>query len=246
MENFKHILFDEVFVFGCINSTIAKSQKLLKEEQANGNFLVVSRSQKSGHGRNKNAWFSPDGGIYMSANLLGLSPDPALTLFMGISIHKAIAESFPYIKKDLHIKWPNDLYLDGKKICGILSQHLPKYRYHSFGIGINTNIDEFPDNLKNIAISLFDSLHFQIDNKKLITKIFDIFSHDFPKFIENGLDLEYYNKFSLLKDKEVTIDTDFAVYSGVCRGINKNGAIVLQLPSKMNQPFFGGSIVDWK
>jgi len=245
MDSFKHILFDEVYAFGSINSTMSRSLKMIKEEQVTGNFLVVSQSQNSGRGRNANGWFSPDGGIYLSANLFGLNPDSTLTLFIGICIHKALLDCFPYLQKELQIKWPNDIYLDGLKLCGILSQHHPKYRYHSIGVGMNTNIEDFPENLKEIAISLSDCLHFQINNKKITSKIFDYFSEDFPEYVEKGLDFDYYNQYSLLKNYQVTIDTDFAKYTGLCKGINKSGAIILQLPSKLIQPFFAGSIIGW-
>lgn len=246
MEEFKHILFDEVYTYGNINSTMARSLKMIKDQQVQGNFLVVADSQSTGKGRNTNSWYSPSGGVYMSANFYGLIVESSLTLFVGTCIHKAILDSFPYLKDDLFIKWPNDIYLENLKICGVLSHHQAQHRYHSIGIGLNTNIDDFPKDLQDRATSLLNCLFFQIDNKKLIGKIFDLFSTDFPLFAENGLDYEYFNKYSFLSSKQITLDTDFAQYSGVCRGINKNGALLIQLPSKMVQPFYAGSVVEWE
>ncbi|MFO7896392.1 MAG: biotin--[acetyl-CoA-carboxylase] ligase [Candidatus Cloacimonadales bacterium] len=246
MTDFEHKLFDEVYTLGKINSTVARSLKMIKQAEANGNFLVISDEQMAGHGRNKKSWFSPDGGIYMSANLYGLIVEPSLTLFVGICIHKALLDSFPYLKNDLHIKWPNDIYLDNLKLGGILTVHQPRQRYHSIGIGLNTNIDEFPAELQATATSLLCCLHFQIDNQKLIDKIFDHFMQDFPDYIEHGLDQQYYNQYSFLAGKEVVLDSGFDHYQGICKGINKNGALVLQLPSKMIQPFYAGSIISWQ
>lgn len=246
MTEFKHNFFDEVYTLGRVNSTVSRSLKMIKQAEANGNFLLIAEQQASGQGRNNQSWYSPDGGIYMSANLYGLIVESSLTLFMGICIHKALLESFPYLDKELQIKWPNDIYLDNLKLGGILSVHQPRHRYHSIGIGINTNIDEFPPKLQEIATSLFCCLHFQIDNQKLIEKIFDRFMLDFPEYIENGLDQHYFNKYSLLAGKEIVLDSGFEHYQGICKGINKNGAILLQLPSKMIQPFYAGSIISWK
>ena len=169
-----------------------------------------------------------------------------LTLFVGICLHKAILTCFPELKQDLKIKWPNDIYLENRKICGILSHNLSNHRYHSIGIGINTNIEEFPKDLEDLATSLFNTLHFQIDNKKLIKTIFDIFSANFPKYVENGIDYNYFNKHSFLEGKKIILDTDFAQYKGNCRGINKNGAILIALKSGMVQPFYVGSIIAWE
>ena len=246
MDSFKHILFDEIYTFDNINSTMAKSLKLIKEQQANGNFLVVSKTQSSGKGRNKNGWFSADGGIYMSANFYGLIVESNLTLFVGNCIHKAIVDCFPCLKEDLQIKWPNDIYLENKKICGILSSHQPKHRYHSIGIGLNTNIDEFPQELEKTATSLLNSLHYQIDNKEITQKIFDYFSSDFPKYIEDGLEYKYFNDNSFLANKYIVLDTDFAQYEGKCIGINSKGALLIKLKSGMIQPFYAGSVVSWK
>jgi len=245
MEDFQHPLFDEIYYFVKIESTNLKAKKLIKNGIARGNFLVISRVQFGGIGRNRNLWFSPDGGIWMTASLYGLTVSYNFTIFTGICILKALTLLFPEIKSNLKIKWPNDIYLSNKKLCGILSSNLQAEKYHLLGIGLNSNICEMPLELDDIATSLKKELDHNIDNKVLVTKIFDNFASYLPDFIEGKLDVKYYNEHSLLKGRTIELDTDFAKFTGIAKGINKSGALLIELKSGMIQPFYAGTVISW-
>jgi BirA family biotin operon repressor/biotin-[acetyl-CoA-carboxylase] ligase len=245
MKDFQHPLFDEIYSFDKIESTNLKAKKLIKDGTARGNFLVISRIQSGGKGRNRNLWFSPDGGIWMTAALYGLVVSSNFTIFTGICIHKAITELFPEIKSNLKIKWPNDIFLNNKKLCGILSSNLQAEKYHLLGIGLNSNVCEIPLELNDIAISLRKELDHNIDNKVLVTKIFNNFASNLPDFIEGKLDMKYYNEHSLLKGRTIELDTDFDKFSGIAKGINKSGALLIELKPGMIQPFYAGTVVSW-
>jgi BirA family biotin operon repressor/biotin-[acetyl-CoA-carboxylase] ligase len=245
MKDFQHPLFDEIYCFDKIESTNLKAKKLIRTGEARGNFLVISRIQSGGIGRNRNLWFSPDGGIWMSVGLYGLTVSSNLTIFTGICIHKALTELFPEIKSNLKIKWPNDIYLNNKKLCGILSSNLQAEKYHLLGIGLNSNVCEIPLELKDIAISLRKELDYNIDNKVLVSKIFNNFASDLPDFIEGKLDVKYYNEHSLLKGRNIELDTDFDKFSGIAKGINKSGALLIELKPGMIQPFYAGTVISW-
>ncbi len=245
MKDFQHPLFDEIYSFDKIESTNLKAKKLIKTGEARGNFLVISRTQSGGIGRNRNLWFSPDGGIWMTVCLYGLIVSSNFTIFTGICIHKAITELFPEIKSNLKIKWPNDIFLNNKKLCGILSSNLQAEKYHLLGIGLNSNVCEIPLELKDIAISLRKELDHNIDNKVLVTKIFNNFASNLPDFIEGKLDMKYYNEHSLLKGRTIELDTDFDKFSGIAKGINKSGALLIELKPGMIQPFYAGTVISW-
>jgi BirA family biotin operon repressor/biotin-[acetyl-CoA-carboxylase] ligase len=245
MKDFQHPLFDEIYSFDKIESTNSKAKKLIKTGEARGNFLVISHIQSGGIGRNRNLWFSPDGGIWMTAALYGLTVSSSFSIFTGICIHKAITELFPEIKSKLKIKWPNDIYLNNKKLCGILSSNLQAEKYHLLGIGLNSNVCEIPLELNDIAISLRKELNHNIDNKVLVTKIFDNFASYLPDFIEGELDVKYYNEHSLLKGRIIELDTDFDKFTGIAKGINKSGALLIELKPGMIQPFYAGTVVSW-
>ena len=246
MKDFQHLLFDEIYYFDKIESTNLKAKKLIKDGTARGNFLVISRIQSGGIGRNRNRWTSPDGGIWMTVGLYGLSVESSLTIFASICIHKALTELLPEIKSNLKIKWPNDIYLNNKKLCGILSSNLQAEKYHLLGIGLNSNVCEIPLELDDIAISLRKELDHDIDNKVLVTKIFDNFATDLPDFIEEKLDVRYYSEHSLLKGRSIELDTDFDKFNGIAKGINKSGALLIELKPGMIQPFYAGTVISWK
>jgi len=76
-------------------------------------------------------------------------------------------------------------------------------------------------------------------------RIFDRIREELPAFIEDALDLDYYNKNSLLIHRNIELDTDFDKFSGESLGINKSGALILKLDSGMIQPFYSGTITSW-
>ena len=242
MKDFTHPLFDEIIFKNKTGSTNKLAEKLIKNKEVAGNILCIARTQTGGLGRKHNVWFSPEGGIWMSAGIYGLSVESSLTIFTGICIHKALIELFPQISNDLKIKWPNDIYLNDKKLCGVLTTHLGAHKYHIIGIGINTNFSEFPDELKNTSTATLQYLKNEIDNTLLIQKIFDIFAANLPDFIEYKLDVSYFNKHSLLKGKNAELDTDFDKFTGLVKGINKTGALLMELKSGMIQPFYAGTV----
>ncbi len=245
MKNFKHSLFDEIVYFSKLSSTNKYAEKLIKTGEAQGNFLVIANEQSSGIGRKENSWFSPAGGIWITAAIYGLSVESNFTIFTGICIHQALTKLFPEMKNKLKIKWPNDIYLHDKKLCGILSNHLAAVNYHLLGIGMNTTINKFPNDLVDTATSLQIELKTDINNTEIMKKIFDIFSKNLPDFIEGNIDVKYFKRNSLLLNKRVKLDTDFDKFDGIAKGINKNGALLVELKPGMIQPFYAGTIVSW-
>jgi len=242
MKDFQHPFFDEIIFKHKTNSTNKLAEKLVKNKDIAGNFLCIAEQQTGGIGRKQNKWFSPEGGIWITVGIYGLSVESSLTIFAGICIHKALIELFPQMESDLKIKWPNDIFLNGKKLCGILSLHLSAQKYHIIGIGINTNFTEFPQELEAFSISTEQYLKTEIDNAILMQKFFDIFASELPEFIENKLETKYFNQYSLLRGKQVELNTDFDRFSGISKGINKNGALLLKLKSGMIQPFYAGTV----
>jgi len=251
MDKFNHPLFDEVFYSRSLPSTNKKAETLIRSGSDPGNFLVFSDLQTGGIGRKDNIWYSPPEGIWMTVALYSLPFKSGLTIFTGICIHKAILD---YLTTDLRleipsdclkIKWPNDIYWKDKKVCGILSNYLDNWKYHIIGVGINTNNNEFPPQLKDTAAALKSIYKHNIDNQILMKRIFDRIREELPAFIEDALDLDYYNKNSLLIHRNIELDTDFDKFSGESLGINKSGALILKLDSGMIQPFYSGTITSW-
>jgi len=122
--------------------------------------LVVAEAQSAGHGRLSRRWFSPYGkGIWCSVILYPkINPVevPPITMLASVAIAQAIRE---VVGVKAGIKWPNDIHLKGKKVCGILTEmgaEMERVRYLVLGIGLNVNIEseDFPSTLREVATSL--------------------------------------------------------------------------------------------
>ncbi|MDA3814064.1 MAG: biotin--[acetyl-CoA-carboxylase] ligase [Candidatus Cloacimonetes bacterium] len=245
MKNFKHPLFDEVLHFNKVSSTSSKAERLINSNTTQGNFLCLAGEQSSGKGRGNNSWFAPAGGLWLTAALYRFDFKSNITIFTGICIHKTLSELFPAIAEKLKIKWPNDIYLSDKKICGILTSNLSNKRYHLIGIGMNTNVIGLDEEMSPNATSLQIELGKAVDNEKVLTSIFNNFASALPGFVEEELDEKYFNQHSLLKGLHIELDTDYDTFRGKAKGIDKNGALLIELKSGMIQPFYAGSVISW-
>jgi BirA family biotin operon repressor/biotin-[acetyl-CoA-carboxylase] ligase len=141
-----------------IGSTNSAAMDAAREGAPEGSIFLAEQ-QTAGRGRGANQWHSPQSaGIYCSVVLRpALPPSEALlfSLAAGLAVRSAIQEIDSRVQPDL--KWPNDALLDGKKVCGILTEmnaEATRVRYIVVGIGINVNQTGFPDDLQALAISL--------------------------------------------------------------------------------------------
>ena len=138
------------------------TNNLALEAAANGvpeGSVFLAEHQTAGRGRGSNQWHSAEStGIYLSVVLRPALP-PAdvlvLSLAAGLAVHSAVQDVNPQLVPDL--KWPNDLLINGRKFCGILTEmsaEATRVRHIVVGIGINVNQTRFPDDLQQTATSL--------------------------------------------------------------------------------------------
>lgn len=152
---------------------VSSTNKIAKKIKNPKDWLVIqAEEQKAGYGRKKDYWFSPKGGLYFSVILPKSTIEDLqiLTILAAFVTAKAIKENF---KLEPMIKLPNDVYLNKKKIGGILTETVvgEDVKFSIMGIGLNTNIDKFPKDLENIATSLKIELGKKVNNDKLIKQI---------------------------------------------------------------------------
>jgi len=244
MRDFQHPLLDEVVFIDKTNSTMAIAEKKIRDQDCLGNFAVITAEQSRGKGRSTNIWHSPRGGLWLSLALYQLPERSTLTILVGIAIHQSLLLLYPELSGRVSIKWPNDIYIDDKKVAGILTTYLSHQKYHIIGIGINTNFTDLPDEIRYSATSLQLTLFQEVSNVELLKVLIDCLAKQLPDFIAHGLDpfLTYYSENSFLNNKSISIQTEFSTFSGICRGITKDGAILIELAPHMIQPFYAGSI----
>lgn len=134
--------------------------------------VVLAETQTLGKGRKGSAWYSPKGGLYFSVILPKSQIDDlqTLTILAAFIVAKLVKENFG---AEPLIKLPNDVLLNGKKICGILTENVigKNIRFSVMGIGLNTNVEKFPKDLEGIATSLKIETGKEVDNREILVQI---------------------------------------------------------------------------
>lgn len=198
-----------ITIFDELDST----NSYLKKLGSNGekeNQLVIALSQTGGRGRMGRSFYSPNGtGIYFSLLLhpeISVEKSLLLTVMAAVSVAETVMK---YNSNDVKIKWVNDIYIDGKKVCGILTEGAINSHkmldYAVVGIGINVIAPEngFPDNIKDIATAIFPGNTEDNIKEKIVM---DVVNRFFDMY--NGVDTNFvkrYKKYSYLTGKEVNI-----------------------------------------
>ena len=229
---------------------IAKEKALRKAEGINEGTVIIAERQSAGRGRLGRRWFSPTGGIWLSIILYPqLSPSyiPRITLMTAAAIVKTI-ERCAQIKAQ--IKWPNDILINEKKVCGILTEmsaELDMINWVVVGIGINVNVDhwEFPEDIQEKTISLKEFLGKEISRVRLA----QIFLEEFEKYYERLKRREFY---SILKEwksyshtlgKKIRIDIGEQVIVGEAIDINEEGALIIRKEDEELIEIISGTII---
>ena len=207
--------------------------KRLAKEGASEGTLALAEFQSAGRGRLGRSWEVPEGTSVMMSILLRpkFEPQyaPILTLVMGMAVAKAVKN----LGFDVSIKWPNDVVVSHKKICGILTEmgvRDGKIDYAVIGVGINVNIREFPEEMADKATSLYLESGKEFDRSQIPGLVMEAFEEYYEKFAAtcdlSGLKEEYesilanYNQPVRVLAKEP--------YEGVARGITDGGELLVE------------------
>ena len=234
--------------FDTTDSTNIQARRLAEAHAPHGT-LVVSDRQDGGKGRRGRSWASPSGvGIWMSLILRPeIAPSSAsmLTLAAALAVREGIQEETGLSPL---IKWPNDLVLNGKKICGILTEmstELMEIQYVITGIGINVNQREFPPEIRDTATSLSLEAGRSFRRSSLIAAILKAFEKDYAAFLKTGdlsLLLEEYNACLVNRGKEVCILDPSGEYRAVAEGIDESGSLLVTLPDGTRREIISGEV----
>ena len=199
----------EIIYFEVTDSTNIQAKRLAEEGAPHGTLIVAGR-QESGRGRRGRFWESPEGsGIFMT---IVLRPDfypgqaSMLTIVAAMAVAKAIRTS---LSLPAQIKWPNDIILNGKKICGILTEmntDIDTIHYVVIGIGINVSNESFEGEAAAIATSLFRESG----------------AEDLSEIQEE------YNDYLVNKDRQVRILDPKEPFCGTAKGIAENGELIVE------------------
>lgn len=212
------------------DSTNRVAKELAVKGAAEGT-LVVAKRQNGGKGRLGRSFFSPEGGIYMSRILRPAIPaDRALliTTCAAVAVARAI-ERVCNVKAG--IKWVNDIFVDGKKVCGILAEaglnpnsSIPDYVV--LGIGINVKKQQVPEELRHI-VGCLENLGQPVLKEDLIAAVWEEFDELYQK-LSTAVFMEEYKERSVLLGREVTVLAAEGDYRAVVTDINQEGHLVIE------------------
>jgi len=199
--------------------------------------VVIAETQTKGRGRLGREWVSPAGGLWFSVILrpkLRSAEAVKLTFVAGLAVAKVLREMF-----DLRVetKWPNDVLVGGRKICGILTEMNTTGETVNFvvvGIGVNTNFDVgkvFPEELKKVATSLENELGQKVQLEKLFRGLLERLENLYELFIREGFNpvLEEWKNYASFLGRQVEITSPTEKLSGLALGVDHNGMLVLRL-----------------
>lgn len=220
----------KILHFKSLTSTQDKAKEFAKKGLSN--LVIVADAQTRGRGRFKRKWYSEKGGLWMS--ILVKPSNTSNLQYLTFAAAVAVVKSIKKIANlKTNIKWPNDVHYKGKKLCGILTEGIfGNENYVIVGIGLNVNQTSFPNEIKNIVISL-KMIRKKIFDKKIFLKnIIEKFSIFYEKsYNKNKFDeiLKIWKKFSDTINKSVTVITKTKKLDGKVIDIDKDCNLLLKL-----------------
>lgn len=219
-----------------VDSTNAVAHTLVAEGAPEGT-LVFAEKQTAGRGRMGRKWHSPKGkGIWMSLVLkpaIPLSFAPQLTLLIAVALSRAISS---FLSLEVGIKWPNDLLIGGRKVCGILlesSAENESLQHVIVGMGIDANLqqDDYPDDLHKVATSLAIESVQQVDRTELMCHLMKEIEQLYLLYLDKGFApiKLLWEALTISLGRPIRCQTSQGVFEGIAEGIDDAGALLLRL-----------------
>ena len=199
--------------------------------------VVVAETQTAGRGRLGREWVSPKGGLWFSVILKPkLKPAEAVGLVFvaGLAVAEALRELYAV---QVETKWPNDVLLKGRKVCGILSEMSTvdeKVNYVTVGVGVNANFDvekAFPEELRANATSLENELGRKVKLEELFKALLEKLENVYELFLKEGFApvLGKWKTYAGFLGSQVEVTSGTEKWVGLASDVGNDGALVMKL-----------------
>lgn len=212
----------------------------LAREGCPANTVVIAERQQLGRGRLQRQWASEGGGLYFT---IIIRPDVPITqasmfnLAAAVDMTKVLRTKYSI---DASVKWPNDILVGEKKICGILSQlESEGGNIDSMAIGIGLNVNNSPAIEVPTATSLSELTGKSLARKEILSSFLDLFEARVTSF-DAGKLIEEWRLFNCTIGKKVSITTVNDTFSGTAIDIDDQGGLILQCPDSTRQIIMHG------
>ena len=234
-------------VFKCVDSTNIRLRELAESGTPEGT-AVIAGEQTKGRGRLGRSFFSPsDTGLYMSL-LLRTSIPAQEAVLITTAAAVAVAEAIEEVSgTSCGIKWVNDVYINGRKVCGILTEASMSLEnggleYAVLGIGINAYEPEggFPEEIKNTAGAIFDSPAHDARNR-LAGEVLRRFM-SYYRFLEDRLFLEGYRKRLIWRGERINVISGKTAYSCILEDIDESCRLLVRTDDGEQKTILSGEI----
>jgi len=236
----------QIHLFEEVSSTQDILRTLIVSGSPEGT-IVISETQTEGRGQLGREWISPEGGLWFSIALIppfGPEVAPQITLLAAFSIVQAISD---IVGLSAMIKWPNDIFINGKKVAGILgemSSHRVAIRYIALGIGINVNI--LLEKLPPYATSLQNEAQRKIPLEELLASILNHFENNYRIFKESK-DMspfqEKINEMLLYRGEMVKVTSLQEIIQGTVVGVYQDGRLIINTVAEQKMLSSGEIVV---
>lgn len=225
----------ELYLFKEVMSTNTVA-KFLSENDVNNGTVIISEKQSGAKGRLGKSWESPLGGIWLSLVVkpnVDHSKIPMITLATGVAVVKTLERIGI---ENAEIKWPNDVMINDKKVCGILTEAITKFNSIEsviIGVGIDANFDVniLSEELQEGTTTLDIELGHRVNENEIIRFFLEEFERIGILFEEGGFEriLKEWRKYSYSIGKIVEVREPFSKsYDGYVLGISREGALVVE------------------
>lgn len=225
-------LGSKIYYYTVTGSTNEDAKKLAQDGVPHGTLVIAEKQQKA-RGRLGRAWDSPNGGLWFTLILrpcLAPMDAPKLTILTAVAVAEAIIHTTGI---DAKIKWPNDILIDGKKVCGILTEmstEMDAINHVIIGVGINVNNSDFPEELKDKGTSLRQVKGEKVSRIQVLSSLLERFEHYYVKAETEGFKevLESWRSLCTTLGQKVKITGQKENFEGIALDIDESGALLIK------------------
>jgi BirA family transcriptional regulator, biotin operon repressor / biotin---[acetyl-CoA-carboxylase] ligase len=224
----------EIHLFPQVESTNSLAVEMASKGLPEG-AVVIAETQTNGKGRLNRKWYSPKGNLYLSMVLrpeIPLYRAPLLTLMGAVAVASTIRAVCGI---DAAIKWPNDIYVRGRKVGGLLTEmsaEQDRIRHIVLGIGIDVNmeLDALPVEIRGVTTTLAAETGGTIDRTVLLQRLFSELERWYRVFLNNSSEvLSEWTRLSMTIGNRVLVSSSSETIEGQAEGIDSDGRLIVRL-----------------
>ena len=237
----------DITLFDELDSTNTYLKKLARAGAPEGR-VIIARRQSAGRGRLGRSFYSAAEGLYISVLIrphMKAEGMVFVTAMTAVAMARAIERT---VNADARIKWVNDIFVRGKKVCGILCESSVKngkVDYAVLGIGLNvtTRIEDFPEELRETAGSLLTQTGFTFERGKLIAAIIAELSSLYTAWLEApSVCHAEYKRRCIVLDRQISVSSPEGEYEAVAEGISPDYGLILLLDDGTRRTVHSGEV----